>query len=189
MKIGYARVSTRNQAREGNSIEAQEQRLKDAGADVIYKEAFTGTKSSRPEWDKLKSNINSGDTLIVTKLDRIARSASQGIKIIDDMLENGINVHVLNMGLLDNTPTGKLIRNIMMAFAEFERDMIVERTTEGKSIAKNSPDFKEGRPKKYSKKQIEHAVGLLKENSYKQVEDMTGISKSTLYRAKSTSKK
>ena len=84
----------------------------------------------------------------------------------------------------NNTPTGKLIRNIMLAFAEFERDMIVERTQEGKAIAKQNPDFKEGRPKKFSKVQINHALDLLSEYSYKQVEQMTGISKSTLIRAK-----
>lgn len=65
---------------------------------------------------------------MITKLDRLARSASQGIAFIDELLSHGINVHVLNMGLMDNSPTGKLIRNILLAFAEFERDMIVERT-------------------------------------------------------------
>lgn len=72
----------------------------------------------------------------------------------------------------------------MLAFAEFERDMIVERTQEGKAIANQNPDFKEGRPKKFSKVQIKHALDLLNEYSYKQVEQMTGISKSTLIRAK-----
>ena len=128
--------------------------------------------------------MQSGDTMVVTKLDRIARSATQGIELIQKLLDRGIVVHVLNMGLMDNTPTGKLIRNIMLAFAEFERDMIVERTQEGKAIAKQNPDFKEGRPKKFSKAQVNHAVELLNEYSYKQVEQMTGISKSTLIRAK-----
>ena len=122
--------------------------------------------------------------MVVTKLDRIARSATQGIELIQKLLDRGIVVHVLNMGLMDNTPTGKLIRNIMLAFSEFERDMIVERTQEGKAIAKQNPDFKEGRPKKFSKAQVNHAVELLNEYSYKQVEQMTGISKSTLIRAK-----
>ncbi|SER07508.1 hypothetical protein SAMN05216362_1457 [Piscibacillus halophilus] len=72
----------------------------------------------------------------------------------------------------------------MLSFAEFERDMIVERTQEGKAIAKQRDDFREGRPKKYNKKQIEHAISLKENNSYKQVEEMTGISKSTLIRAK-----
>ncbi len=66
--------------------------------------------------------------MVVTKLDRIARSATQGIELIQSLLDQGTTVHVLNMGLMDNTPTGKLIRNVMLAFAEFERDMIVERT-------------------------------------------------------------
>src|SRR5699024_7350046 len=84
----------------------------------------------------------------------------------------------------DDTPTGRLILNVMLAFAEFERDMIVERTQEGKAIAKQNPDFREGRPKVYSKKQIEHALKLKETHTYRQVEDKTGISKSTLIRAK-----
>lgn len=184
MVFGYARVSTKGQAKDGNSLEAQEKLLKDAGAKQIYYDAFTGTKAHRPELDKLLSKLRPGDKLIVTKLDRIARSATQGIELIQSLLDKGITVHVLNMGLMDSTPTGKLIRNIMLAFAEFERDMIVERTSEGKAIAKQKPDFKEGRPSVYSKKQIEHALSLLESHSYKQVEEMTGISKSTLIRAK-----
>ena len=184
MIYGYARVSTRGQAKDGNSLEAQENALRSAGATEIYADAFTGTKAHRPELDKLMAVMQSGDTMVVTKLDRIARSATQGIELIQKLLDKGIVVHVLNMGLMDNTPTGKLIRNIMLAFAEFERDMIVERTQEGKAIAKQNLDFKEGRPKKFSKAQVNHAVELLNEYSYKQVEQMTGISKSTLIRAK-----
>lgn len=184
MLYGYARVSTRGQAKDGNSLEAQENALRSAGATKIYADAFTGTKTHRPQLDKLMDVMKSGDTMVVTKLDRIARSATQGIELVQKLLDRGIVVHVLNMGLMDNTPTGKLIRNIMLAFAEFERDMIVERTQEGKAIAKQNPDFKEGRPKKFSKEQINHAVELLNEYSYNQVEQMTGISKSTLIRAR-----
>lgn len=88
------------------------------------------------------------------------------------------------MGIVEDTPTGRLIFNIMSSFAEFERDMIVERTQEGKAIAKQRDDFREGRPNKYSKKQLEHALKLLETHSYKEVEETTGISKSTLIRAK-----
>lgn len=182
MIYGYARVSTKGQAKDGNSLEAQENALRLAGATKIYADVFTGTKTHRPELDKLMAVMQAGDTMVVTKLDRIARSATQGIELIQKLLDKGITVHVLNMGLLDNTPTGKLIRNIMLAFAEFERDMIVERTQEGKAIAKQNPDFREGRPKKYSKKQINHALELLKQYSYKEVQQLTGISKSTLIR-------
>lgn len=184
MVYGYCRVSTQMQARDGNSLEAQERLLKENGAEEIYSDAFTGTKSHRPELDRLLDKMQPGDKLIITKLDRIARSASQGIELIQSLLDRGVAVHVLNMGLLDNTPTGKLIRNIMLAFAEFERDMIVERTQEGKAIAKKQPDFREGRPRVYGKKQIQHALVLLQDHSYRQVTELTGISKSTLIRAK-----
>ena len=186
MIYGYARVSTRGQAKDGNSLEAQENALRSAGATEIYADAFTGTKTHRPELDKLMSVMQSGDTMVVTKLDRIARSATQGIELVQKLLDRDITVHVLNMGVLDNTPTGKLIRNIMLAFAEFERDMIVERTQEGKAIAKLNPDFREGRPKKFSRSQINLALSLLNNYSYKQVEQMTGISRSTLIRSKKT---
>lgn len=184
MIYGYARVSTKGQAKDGNSLEAQTKALRKHGATQIYSDAFTGTKAHRPELDKLMAQITDGDTLVVTKLDRIARSATQGTELIQSLLNKGIKVHILNMGLLDNTPTGKLIRNILFAFAEFERDMIVERTQEGKSIAKQNPDFTEGRPKKFNQKQVNHALELLQDHSYKEVEQMTGISKSTLIRAK-----
>lgn len=136
MVFGYARVSTNYQAKDGNSLDAQIQTLKAAGAEKIYTDAFTGTKTDRPEMGKLLLKLQPGDKLIVTKLDRIARSATQGFDLIESLLDKGVDVHVLNMGLMDNTPTGRLIRHIMLAFAEFERDMIVERTQEGKVIAR-----------------------------------------------------
>lgn len=183
MIYGYARVSTRKQV-DGNSLEAQEKDLKNAGATVIYKDAFTGTKTDRPELDKLLKVLKDGDTLVVTKLDRFARSMTQGSQLISELISKGVRVFILNIGVLDNTPASKLTRNIFFAFAEYERDMIVERTQEGKAIAKEREDFRDGRPKKYSKRQIAHALELLDTHTYKQVEDMTGISKSTLIRAK-----
>ena len=101
---------------------------------------------------------------------------------INPLFYLALTVHVLNMGLMDNSPIGRLIRNVMLAYAEFERDMIVESTQEGKTIAKQRDDFREGRPKKFSNAQINHALSLLNEYSYRQVEQMAGISKSTLTR-------
>ena len=184
MVYGYARVSTKLQATDGNSLESQEMQLRDAGATSIYKDAFTGTKSERPKLDELKEKLMPGDKIIVTKLDRLARSTEDGLALIKDWNANNITVHVLNMGCIDNTPTGKLILTVMLAFAEFERDMIVERTQEGRAIARLDPDYKEGRHKKYTKAQMQHALQLLETHSYKQVEAMPGISKSTLIRAK-----
>ncbi len=177
---GYIRVSSKGQAKDGNSLEAQEKAVHDAGAKYVYKDVYTGTTTDRPELDKLLEEIDAGDTLIVTKLDRISRSVQHGIKLIDGLLDRGVNVHVLNMGLMDDTPTGKLIRNIMLSFAEFERDMIMQRTREGKEISGNYG----GRKPKYTEKQLRHAVELLKNQSYSQVSEITGISKSTIQRAK-----
>lgn len=189
MIYGYARVSTKTQAKDGNSLEAQEEALRAAGAAEVYKDAFTGTTTDRPQFDALMSKLQPGDTMAVTKLDRIARSASEGSQMVQKLIEKNISVHVLNMGKMDNTPTGKLICQIMFAFAEFERDMIVERTQEGRAIARKHPNYHEGRPKKYSSKQIEHALGLLENHSYTQVTELTGISKATLARAKVNYKK
>jgi len=158
--------------------------LKNEDCEEIFQDKLTGTNKNRPQLQQLLCNVQSGDTLVITKLDRLARSAMDGIKTIKKLFEQGVKVHVLNMGLVEDTPTGRLILNVMLAFAEFERDMIVERTQEGKAIAKQDPDFREGRPKVYSNKQIEHAIELKKTQTYRQVEDMTGISKSTLIRAK-----
>lgn len=180
MICGYARVSTRIQERDGNSLDAQEEQLKAAGARIVFRESFTGATLDFPQLNELRKVLEAGDTLMITKLDRLARSASQGIFFIDDLLTPGISVHVLNMGLMDSTPTGRLIRSILLAFSEFERDMIVERTQEGRRLSGNYG----GRPKKYKKEQLEHAVQLLNSYSYNQVSNLTGISISTLYRAK-----
>jgi len=179
MKYGYARVSSINQ-----DLEGQVRALKKEGCEEIYRDKFTGSKTKRPEFTKLLQALKEGDTLVVTKMDRLARTTADGIHTIKDLFERDIKVHVLNMGLIEDTPTGRLILHIMLSFSEFERDMIVERTQEGKMIAKQKPDFREGRPKKYGRRQIEHALLLLETHSYKQVESMTGISKSTLIRAK-----
>lgn len=145
MIYGYARVSTRGQMRDGNSLEEQEARLRSQGAQEVFADAYTGTKTDRPQFQKLMEVIQPGDTIIATKLDRISRSASQGIDLVENLLRKGVSVHILNMGLMDNTPTGKLIRSVMFAFAQFERDMIIERTAEGKAVARQREGYREGR--------------------------------------------
>lgn len=186
MIYGYARVSTVGQ-KDGNSLEAQERALREAGATEIYSESYTGTKKDRPVLNELLAKLKAGDTLAVTKLDRMARSAIAGAEIVQELIDRGIKVYILNMGMLDNTPASKLVRQIFFAFAEFERDMIVERTSEGKEIARAKAEakgekFKEGRPKKYSKTQLDHAIELRKEYSIKKVSEMTGISEATIKR-------
>lgn len=183
MKYGYARVSSKNQ-----DLEVQISQLKSECCEVIYQEKMTGTNIDRPEFQKVLAALQKGDTLVVTKLDRLARNTKEGIEIIDDLFKRDVKVHVLNVGLLENTTMGRFFLQTMLAVAEMERNMIVERTQEGKEIAKQDPNFKEGRPKKFSKQQIKLGLKLLEEYSYKQVEEMTGISISTLARAKRTAK-
>ena len=183
MKFGYIRVSTRKQARDGNSLEAQREALTAAGAEKIYTDAFTGTRMERPEWDKLRAQLRRGDVLIVTRLDRLARSVSQASGLIADMIDEGVTIHVLNLGVLSNDSVNTLLRNVLLSFAQFERDMIVQRTQEGKAVARaTDPDFREGRPPKFDDEQLDHAMELLENHSYAQTAKLTGISKSTLIR-------
>lgn len=179
MKYGYARVSTRHQDLEGQLRQLEEERC-----DKVFFEKITGTKSDRPEFQKLLQEIQTDDTLVVTKLDRFARSTQDALNTIKYLFEKGVRINVLNLGIIENTSTGRLIFTIFSAFADFERDLIVERTQEGKEIAKQKPNFREGRPRKFSQQQINLAMNLLKTNSYSEVEKMTGISKSTLTRYK-----
>ena len=113
----------------------------------IFSDSYTGTKLDRPGFDALLKIIQPGDELVVCKLDRFARSSSDGSKLVQKLVSDGISVNILNMGKADNTPVGKLIVTIMLAFAEFERDMIVERTSAGKAYEREHKEgYREGRP-------------------------------------------
>lgn len=183
MIYGYARVSTNGQSKDGNSLEDQTQALQQYGCQEIITEAFTGKTMERPQFQLLLKKLQPADTLVVTKLDRFARTAIDGAATVRRLFDRGVRVHILNMGLVENTLTGNLILTVMLAFAEYERGMIVERTQTGKAVARQNPNYREGRPRKYTTHQIEHALSLLHCGySYMQVETMTGISKSTLLR-------
>ena len=184
MFYGYVRVSTKNQL-EGFGLESQKNEILEKYPNAkILEEQFTGAKLDRPILNELLNTLKENDTLIVTKLDRLARNTVEGIQIIEGLFAKGIAVHVLNVGLLENTTMGKFFLTTLLAVAEMERNIIIERTQSGKELAKQDPNFKEGRPKVYKSKQINHALELLKTHTYRQVTEMTGISKSTLIRAK-----
>ena len=187
MEYGYARVSTKGQL-DGNSIEEQTNAILAVYSDAeITVESYSGAKE-RPLFNQVLDKAQEGDFVIVTKLDRFCRSTKEGLEYIDRLLNKGVKIHLLNMGLIESSPMGRLIVTNLLAFAEFERSMILERTQSGKAIAKQKDDFREGRPKTYGKKQINHAVELLESHSYKEVVALTGISKSTLIRAKAEKK-
>lgn len=184
MVYGYVRVSTKGQ-QENNSFEQQEKEILCKYSNAkIYREQFTGTTVNRPILEGILANLKENDVLVVTKLDRLARSTTEGIQLIQKLFDRKVSVHVLNVGLLENTSMGKFFITTLLAVAELERNQIVERTAAGKEIAKQNPNYTEGRPHKYTDIQIKHALRLLETNSYNQVVKITGISKSTLIRAK-----
>lgn len=141
---GYARVSTA-----GQSLNEQKETLKNAGADIIMSEKYSGSTTVRPQFEKLVNFIEPNDTLIVTKLDRFARNTREALNLIDSLLKEKIVIKVLNLGTIDNTPMGRMIVRTLLSVAEMERDMIIERTQAGKVFAKqHNPNYKEGRPKR-----------------------------------------
>lgn len=144
-RVGYGRVSTPGQQLNGNSLSEQEKSLRDAGAEEVVLECFTGKTVDRPKFKPLLDSLKAGDTLYVTKLDRFARASAAG-DVIAELIERGVTVHILNFGVANNSATGKLMLNIILSFAQYEREMIWERTQEGKMAAKSkNPDYKEGR--------------------------------------------
>ena len=188
MVYGYARVSSKSQL-DGNGLEAQLAGIMNQyGNATVYEEQYTGTKVfERPVLNNLINSLEAGDILVATKLDRIARNTVEGIKIIEQLFEKGVSVHILNIGLLENTTMGKFFLTVLLAVAEMERNTIMERTREGKEIAKQKVGYREGRKKIYSKEHLDHALSMLSVNggnySYSQVAKILNISKSTLVRA------
>ena len=168
---------------EGKDYVQYKARTKELALPDNYKEAASGAHE-RQVFDNLCKSLQAGDTLVVCKMDRFCRSAKEGLQYVDLLRDKGVAVHILNMGLLDNSPMGRLVATMLLAFAEFERAQIIERTQSGRQAAMAKPGFRDGRPLKFTALQLEHALGLLSEYSYKQVEAMTGISRSTLQRAK-----
>lgn len=186
MKVGYARVSTH-----GQDLQAQIEMLKAEGCEDIYSEKFTGTTSKRPKFQEMLDSLKEGDTLVVTKLDRFARSTIDALTTVKLLEEKDVDFIVLNMGgnrVDTTTPNGKLLFTIMSGFAEFERSLIVARTREGKEQARKNAQargevFKEGRPR-MSRKRLDGAFVLRETQNltFKQTAEQTGISIATLKR-------
>lgn len=188
MIYGYTRVSTKKQL-DGYGLETQRieitQKYPDA---IIVKEQYTGTKLNRPVFKRLIKKLTPNDILVVSKLDRFARNTVEGIKVVENLFHKKIAIHILNIGLLEDTPMGRFFLTTMLAVAELERNTIVERTQTGKELARLNPNFKEGRPPKYTSKQLLEAVELLHTHTYREVVILTGISKSSIVRARKSTK-
>ena len=183
MIYGYARVSTKIQI-SGTSLDEQKMILEKQGCEKIFEDVYTGAKMKRPGFDQMISMLQPGDTVIVTKLDRLGRTSIEGYQSVKSMIDVGVMVNIMNMGVIDiNNPTGKAMLQVMLAFAEMERDMIIERCQGGREYKrKTDPDYRDGR-KPTPRKQIEGALEDLAQMTYKEAAARHGISESTLYRA------
>lgn len=182
MKYGYARVSTVHQQKDGNSLEDQRNQLLQDGCDFIIEEQFTGSRMDRPKFKRLCDQLNAGDTLVVCKLDRFARTVVEGALTCRELMQRGIRIHILNMGIIEDTPVGRLILTTFLAFAEFERDIIRERTMAGKELARQRPGYREGRPEIYTEEVRRRTVLIASELSIRMTAKVTGISRSTVQR-------
>ncbi|MDD4689401.1 MAG: recombinase family protein [Eubacteriales bacterium] len=177
MIYGYARVSTADQ-----KLDRQIDALKKYGIDTLYCEKMSGTKKNRPELDRLLSDVNEGDTIVIESLSRLGRS----VKNLSELMEtfNGKQVRLVSLKETIDThsATGRLLYSIISSLSQFERDVLAERTKEGLNAARARGRLG-GRPKK-DIATVEKAVALYntKQYSLSEIADLTGVSTSTLYR-------
>lgn len=177
--IGYARVSTVSQ-----DLDIQIDKLNEYGCDKIFKEKQSGAKSDREELHKALDYLRKGDKLVVYKIDRLARSTFDLHKIAKELTEKGIGLVFIKEQIDFTTPAGKLMFTMLGAIAEFERDLINERTSEGREKAKRQGKHL-GRKGK-AEKDIKHAIKLYQEReanglSVNDIVKMTGVPRSTIY--------
>ena len=190
MKYGYGRVSSKSQKLYGTSYQEQKEILIEHGVpeENIYTDAYTGKKMSRDGLDKVLSLLKPGDELVVCKLDRLARTAAEGSLLVKELVDQGIKVNILNMGVADNTPMGRLMVTVLFAFAEYERDMIVERTSAGKAYKReHEPAYREGRKPKEIDENYFAKIAQKQKDGLMTVNDCCrelGISRTTWYEHK-----
>jgi DNA invertase Pin-like site-specific DNA recombinase len=180
MIFGYARVSTGDQ-----NLDLQIDQLREAGCSKIFSETISGAKAERKELRRLLDQVRSGDVIVIWKLDRLGRSLKNLVELVADLMERGVGLKSLNDPIDTTSPQGKLIFNIFASLAEFERDLIIERTQAGLKAAR-ARGRNGGRPKGLSddaKRKAVAAEALYREKqlSANEIANNLGISKATLY--------
>ena len=177
-KIGYARVSTVEQ-----NLDRQLDMLRSYGVDKIYTEKMTGTKRDRPELNQLLERMEAGDTVVIESLSRLGRSTKDLIELVELFEKRGVQLVSLKESIDTSTSTGKLLFTIMSALAQFERDVLADRTREGLKAARARGHFG-GRPRTDPRK-VCQAVKLYRtgQHTAREIEELTGVKKATLYRA------
>ena len=175
--LGYARVSTEQQNRD-----RQLDMLTQYGVDYIFNEKMTGTKRDRPELNKLLDRLMAGDMIVVESLSRLGRSTKDLIELVELFEKKQVHLVSLKEQIDTSTPAGKLLFTLMSAIAQFERDVIAERTREGLNAARARGRIG-GRPRTNEQK-VRQAVKLYQTGQYsvREIEELTGVKKSTLYR-------
>jgi len=178
MKVGYARVSTLDQ-----NLDLQLDKLKEAGCKKIYKDKASGVKEERQGLQDAINYARAGDTLVVYKLDRLARSLKQLVKLINTLAEKEISFQSLNENIDTSSTSGKLIFHIFASIAEFERDIIRDRTQAGLAAAR-ARGRQGGRPRLLTKDQEKMLKSLHadKSNSIEDICNMFNIKRPTLYK-------
>jgi len=178
-RIGYSRVSTTDQ-----NPDSQKDALNRAGVDQLFIERFTGTKASRPEWDQVKKILRKGDTLVVTRLDRLGRSSKDLLEIGDWLQSKGIELEAVEQPINTSTPEGRMFFTILAAFAQFERDLIVARTRDGLAAAR-ARGRTGGRKSALSPMQIDAVRNLYEggETTVAEIAKAFKVSRPTIYRA------
>jgi DNA invertase Pin-like site-specific DNA recombinase len=176
MLIGYARVSTNEQ-----NLDLQKDALEKDGCEKIYVEQASGSKSSRPELEKTIEMLREGDTLVVWRLDRLGRSLKHLIELVTELEGNGIGFKSITESMDTSTNNGKLIFHIFGALAEFERNLIRERTQAGLASARARGRMG-GRPHALDDKRKATAVRMYnsKTHSVEEICKLMGISRPTL---------
>lgn len=179
MKIGYARVSTKHQR---ESLDHQITLLKKAGCTEIFSEIISGANAKRPELTKLLRHIKSGNTLVITSIDRLGRSLIDLIQIIRNLKEISVAFQTLKEQMDTSTPTGMLMFNMMGSIAEFERTLINRRIYDGVQRAKEQGKFK-GRQHSVDEKIRREYVKMMNSGEYpiSYVSKMAKVSRQTLY--------
>jgi DNA invertase Pin-like site-specific DNA recombinase len=178
MRIGYARVSTDDQ-----TLDLQRDALKRAKCRQIYEEHASGKNTTRPELDACLRSLRERDTLVVWRLDRLGRSLADLIHLVNELQSRTIELESLTEKIETSSPTGKLVFHVFGALAEFERNLIRERTVAGLKAAR-ARGRKGGRPRKLSSRERKTITALLKtaEVSVREIAKRYGVSRSTLYR-------
>ena len=177
-RIGYSRISTADQ-----TVDSQKDALLKAGVDSIYSDIYTGTKASRPELDRLKDQLRSGDTIVITRLDRLGRSTKDLLNLVSDLQEKGVHLEVLEQSINTSTPEGKLFFTLVASFAEFEREIMRARTMDGLKAARARGKVG-GRKSVMSVAKISTAKQMYSDGKYvKEIAEVLGVSRPTIYRA------